>query len=80
MLNAGKEAIRRRKQFLNDGISFGLETTFSANSEIQLINDAIEKGYDLYIVYIALSDPLLNVQRVRAKVQTKVISWILLLW
>ena len=71
MLNAGKEAIRRRKQFLNDDISFGLETTFSGNSEKQLIDVAIKKGYDLYIVYIALSDPLLNVQRVRARVQNK---------
>ena len=71
MLKAGKEAIRRRKQFLNDGVNFGLETTFSGNSEKQLINDATKKGYDLYIVYIALSDPLLNVQRVRARVQNK---------
>ena len=71
MLHAGKEAIKRRKQFLEDGISFGVETTFSGNSEKQLINDAIAKGYDLYIVYVALSDPLLNVQRVRARVQNK---------
>jgi len=71
MLHAGKESIKRRKQFLAEGISFGLETTFSGNSEKQLIDDAIEKGYDLYIVYIALSDPLLNVQRVRARVQNK---------
>jgi len=71
MLIAGKEAIKRRKQFLAEEISFGLETTFSGNSEKQLIDDAIGKGYDLYIVYIALSDPLLNVQRVRARVQNK---------
>ncbi len=71
MLQAGKEAIKRRKQFLKDGISFGLETTFSGNSEKQLINDAIAKGYDIYIVYVALSDPLLNVQRVRARVQNR---------
>jgi predicted ABC-type ATPase len=71
MLRAGKEAIKRRKQFLHDGISFGLETTFSGNSEKKLIDNAIEKGYDLYIVYIALSDPLLNVQRVRTRVQNK---------
>jgi len=71
MLRAGKEAITRRKQFLHDGISFGLETTFSGNSEKQLIDDAIKKGYELYIVYIALSDPLLNVQRVRTRVQNK---------
>ncbi|WP_457607658.1 AAA family ATPase [Nitratifractor sp.] len=71
MLLAGKEAIKRRKRFLNDGISFGLETTFSGNSEKQLIDDAIDKGYDIYMVYIALSDPLLNVQRVRARVQNK---------
>lgn len=71
MLHAGKESIKRRKQFLDDGISFGLETTFSGNSEKLLIDDALRKGYDLYIVYIALSDPLLNVQRVRARVQNK---------
>jgi len=33
MLRAGKEAIKRRKQFLHDGVSFGFETTFSGNSE-----------------------------------------------
>ena len=71
MLQAGKEAIKRRKQFLADGISFGVETTFSGNSEKQLINNAINKGYHLYIVYIALSDPLLNVQRVRARIQNR---------
>jgi len=71
MLKAGKEAITRRKQFLHDGISFGFETTFSGNSEKKLIDNALKQGYELYIVYIALSDPLLNVQRVRARVQTK---------
>ncbi len=71
MLMAGKEAIRRRKQFLHDGLSFGFETTFSGNSEKKLINDALRNGYELYIVYIALSDPLLNVQRVRTRVQNK---------
>ena len=71
MLTAGKEAIKRREQFLNDGVNFGLETTFSGNSEKRLIDNAIKKGYDLYVIYIALSDPLLNVQRVRARVQNK---------
>ena len=71
MLRAGKEAIRRRKQFLHDGISFGFESTFSGNSEKKLIDSALQKGYELYIVYIALSDPLLNVQRVRTRVQNK---------
>ena len=71
MLRAGKEAIRRRKQFLHDGISFGFETTFSGNSEKKLIDSALQKGYELYIVYIALSDPMLNVQRVRTRVQNK---------
>jgi predicted ABC-type ATPase len=71
MLIAGKEAIKRRKRFLAEEISFGFETTFSGNSEKQLIDEAIEKGYDLYIVYIALSDPMLNVQRVRVRVQNK---------
>ena len=71
MLKAGKEAITRRKQLLHEGVSFGFETTFSGNSERQLIDNALKQGYELYIVYITLCDPLLNVQRVRARVQNK---------
>ena len=47
MLRAGKEAIRRRKQFLHDGISFGFESTFSGNSEKKLIDSALQNGYEL---------------------------------
>ena len=48
-----------------------LKLLFQAIVKKKLIDDALQHGYELYIVYIALSDPLLNVQRVRTRVQNK---------
>ena len=71
MIAAGKKAISRRKKLLSEGKSFGFETTLSGKSEKKLIFEAIQKGYDLYIVFIALDDPLLNVLRVHSRVQNQ---------
>ncbi len=71
MLIAGKEALRQRKYFIGQNESFGFETTLSGNSEKRTIDKALQAGYELYIVYVALDDPFLNVQRVKARVQNK---------
>lgn len=71
MLIAGKEALRQRKYLISQNESFGFETTLSGNSEKHTINEALQHGYELYIVYVALDDPFLNVQRVKARVQNK---------
>ena len=51
MLRAGKEAIKRRKQFLHDGVSFGFETTFSGNSEKNSLIVLYKMGMN-FILYI----------------------------
>ena len=71
MLVAGKKALQQRKNLLAKNKSFGFETTLSGNSEKRTITEALNKDYELYIVYVALDDPLLNVQRVKARVQNK---------
>jgi len=69
MLIAGKKAIMLRKKLLSQNRSFGFETTLSGNSEKQIIKEALKNGYELYIIYVSLEDPFLNVQRVKTRVQ-----------
>ena len=71
MLIAGKKALQQRKDLLTKDKSFGFETTLSGNSEKRTITEALNRGYQLYIVYVALDDPFLNVQRVKARVENK---------
>ncbi|HIP12847.1 MAG TPA: hypothetical protein EYG73_09045 [Arcobacter sp.] len=71
MLRAGKKALLQRKDLLAQDKSFGFETTLSGNSEKHTITEALNRGYQLYIVYVALDDPFLNVQRVKTRVQNK---------
>ena len=71
MLIAGKEALKQRKNLIMQNKSFGFETTLSGNSEKHTIKKALGAGYELYIIYVALDDPFLNVQRVKARVQNK---------
>ncbi len=69
-IKAAKTAIRNRKNLLKEHKSFAIETTLSGNSEIDLIYNAFKKGYQIYIIYISLDDPFLNIQRVKARVSS----------
>ncbi len=71
MFIAGKKALTQRKNFIEKNESFGFETTLSGNSEKHTIKKALAVGYELHIIYVALDDPFLNVQRVKARVQNK---------
>jgi len=71
MLIAGKKALEERKNLLSQNESFAFETTLSGNSEKRTIYEALKKEYQLYIIYVALDDPFLNVQRVKARVENK---------
>ena len=71
MLIAGKKALEQRKNLLSQNESFAFETTLSGNSEKRTIYEALKKEYQLYIIYVALDDPFLNVQRVKARVENK---------
>lgn len=51
---AGREALQRRKALLEERQTFGIETTLTGRSEIQLMCQAKEQGYKLNLVYVGL--------------------------
>ncbi len=63
-LRAGREALAQRAAALAARESFGIETTFSGNSERQLLSSARAAGYAIAMTYVALNDAEKNVWRV----------------
>jgi len=70
MLAAGKNALAKREAYLRLGRSFGFESTFSGHTEQRTLDRAISLGYDLYLLYVALDDPYLNIQRIRSRIDS----------
>lgn len=68
IIEAGKITLQRRKDLLSKNKSFVIETTFSGNSEINLIKEAKEKGYKVDLYYIALKDAYQSLDRVNLRV------------
>lgn len=56
-----------RQQLLEARVSFTFETVMSDRSKIELLAQAREKGYRVYVYYIATDDAEINVSRVEAR-------------
>lgn len=67
---AGVQAIKDRNDHLANGRSFGIETTLSGNSTLNLMEKARAAGYRVKLVYVGIDDPDLSVGRVAARVGT----------
>jgi len=57
-----------RRQLLENNISFTYETVMSHESKIAFLQEAKEKGYRVYLYFIATEDPEINVSRVNLRV------------
>ena len=66
---AGRIAIQQRLQLLAQGRTFGMETTLTGRSELQLMRMAQERGYKVNLVYIGLGDVEQSRSRVIARVR-----------
>lgn len=66
---AMKEAVRRIKQYLDEGISFNQETTLAGNGIIQNMKKAKEKGFTVVMFYVGLASNDLAVERVASRVR-----------
>ena len=66
-LSAGRETIHRCRIFVETGADFVLETTLAGNSAIAVMRSAKAANYHIRLIYIALNDATLNIQRVRAR-------------
>lgn len=57
-----------RDYLLDKGISFSIETVMSHPSKIDLMKTARQKGYRVYLYYVATESSEINVGRVRTRV------------
>ncbi|HEY4087856.1 MAG TPA: AAA family ATPase [Bryobacteraceae bacterium] len=65
---AGREVIRRTREYLEAGVSFAIETTLSSSSILETMRAARERGFTVYLIYVCLDTPERNVQRVGERV------------
>ncbi|MDO4682858.1 MAG: AAA family ATPase [Lautropia sp.] len=65
---AGREAVLARKALLEEGRSFGIETTLTGRGEIQLMQQARAQGYKVNLVYVGIADPMQSNTRVAFRV------------
>lgn len=57
-----------RQQLLANDLSFTYETVMSHAGKIDFFHEALQKGYRVYLYYIATEDPEINISRVCVRV------------
>jgi len=60
-----------RRKLMANGKSFSFETVLSHESKLQLLNDAKQLGYRIYLYYVATESPEININRVKIRVAKK---------
>jgi predicted ABC-type ATPase len=68
-LQAGRIVLERLRERLETGQSTTIETTLSANQNLQWMRDASSKGFRVELFYVALESPLLNQNRVADRIR-----------
>lgn len=67
-MQAGRKALLQQNQYLKNGESFLLETTFSGKREIKLIRQAKKQRFKVNLIFVGLPDPKRNIKRVNRRV------------
>ncbi|MDR2846687.1 MAG: zeta toxin family protein [Candidatus Methanoplasma sp.] len=57
-----------RESLLDCHTSFGSETVGSMEDKVKFVRKAVDKGYDITLIYVALDDPELCLERIRKRV------------
>jgi len=58
-----------RQELLEEGQTFTFETVMSHPSKIEFMKEARDRGYRVYLYFVATDDPGINIARVRARVE-----------
>ena len=69
-MEAAKLAERQREEHLSAGKEFCFETVLSTDRNLKLLKRAKENGFFIRCYYILTVDPMINVQRVRTRVES----------
>ena len=67
-MQAGRNALKLQNQYLNEGESFLLETTFSGKRELKILQKAKEKGFKVNLIFVGLPDFKRNIKRIVRRV------------
>ncbi len=65
---AARRAIERCQEHLRAHESFLLESTLAGHGAISVLREASQAGYETFLIYVALGDPELQIERVRLRV------------
>ncbi len=68
-MEAAKLAEKQREEHLSNMQEFCFETVLSTDRNLKLLQRAKEKGYFVRCYYVLTIDPMINVQRVKSRVQ-----------
>lgn len=60
------DAIRR--ELLHEGQTFTFETVMSSRDKVDFMKEAKDRGYRVYLYFVATDDPAINLDRVRRRV------------
>lgn len=69
-IEAAELAERQREEHVSEMRQFCFETVMSTDRNLKLLQRAKEKGYFIRCYYILTVDPMINVQRVKSRVQS----------
>ena len=67
-VQAGREAVRRRRTALASGRTHLVETTLSGNGPLRLMATARTAGYRIELHYVCVNAPELAIDRIRNRV------------
>lgn len=69
-LQAGRLALQRQRNLLDQKSSFAFETTLTGKRELRLMQEAKDKGYKVNLVYVGLHSETLSAFRVATRIKT----------
>jgi predicted ABC-type ATPase len=58
-----------RQKLLEKRLSFTFETVMSHHSKVDLLKQAQQAGYRIYLYFVATDDPTINISRVKSRVK-----------
>jgi predicted ABC-type ATPase len=64
---AGREVLKTIDSYLGSGVSFAVETTLSGKGNLDLIDTAKARGYDIHLVFVGVDTPERSISRVRSR-------------
>lgn len=67
--SAGREAIKRVRQCIQDGKSFSIETTLAGKNAIRQMEQAKTAGFEINLYFVGLKNVEYHIQRVKMRVE-----------